>query len=186
MFKVITSDLQKMTMLIKKIQPQNKNGDFNVIIEIAMNSSPIKYEFHKEIEALVVDRFMQVSMSYPYNYGFIPNTLSDDGDPTDVLVITQYPLTPKSVITVRLVGVLVMEDESGKDEKLLAVPISKLDGTFDSIQNIDDVSQIVKNRINHFFKHYKELEQNKWVKIIRWDNATTAKNIVKKAMKKFQ
>jgi len=169
-------------MFLDKIPATTKNGDFNVIIEIPMNGSPVKYEFDKDASAIIVDRFMQVSMSYPCNYGFIPHTLSNDGDPADVLVITQYPVIPGAIITVRPVGVLMMEDESGMDEKILAVPISKLDITFDYIQNIDDVPEMLKEKINHFFEHYKKLEKNKWVKIVGWENADKAKEIIAEAI----
>lgn len=169
-------------MFLDKIPATTKNGDFNVIIEIPMNGSPVKYEFDKDASAIIVDRFMQVSMSYPCNYGFIPHTFSNDGDPADVLVITQYPVIPGAIITVRPVGVLMMEDESGMDEKILAVPISKLDITFDSIQDIDDVPEILKEKINHFFEHYKKLEKNKWVKIVGWENADKAKEIIAEAI----
>lgn len=169
-------------MFLDKIPATTKNGDFNVIIEIPMNGSPVKYEFDKDASAIIVDRFMQVSMSYPCNYGFIPHTLSNDGDPADVLVITQYPVIPGAIITVRPVGVLMMEDESGMDEKILAVPISKLDITFDYIQNIDDVPEMLKEKINHFFEHYKKLEKNKWVKVVGWKNADKAKEIIAEAI----
>jgi inorganic pyrophosphatase len=147
-----------------------------------MNDTPVKYEFDKEAGALFVDRFMQVSMSYPCNYGFIPHTLSDDGDPVDVLVIAQHPISHGAIVTVRPVGVLMMEDESGMDEKILAVPISKLDPTFDSIKDINDVPDMLKQRINHFFEHYKLLEKNKWVKIIGWENSEKSKTLIKEAI----
>lgn len=169
-------------MFIDKIPAKTKNGDFNVIIEIPMNDNPVKYEFDKESGAIMVDRFMQVSMSYPCNYGFIPHTLSDDGDPADVLVIAHYPVIPGAVIKVRPVGVLLMEDESGMDEKILAVPISKLDITFDHIQDIGDVPEMLKQRINHFFEHYKKLEKEKWVKIIGWEGTEKAKALIEEAI----
>ncbi len=169
-------------MFIDKIPAKTKDGDFNVIIEIPMNDVPVKYEFDKESGAIMVDRFMQVSMSYPCNYGFIPHTLSDDGDPADVLVMTQYPVIPGSVIKARPVGVLIMEDESGMDEKILAVPISKLDVTFDSINDIEDVPEMLKARIKHFFEHYKHLEKGKWVKIVGWKNAAKAKELIAEAI----
>lgn len=169
-------------MFIDKIPAKTKNGDFNVIIEIPMNDTPVKYEFDKDAGAIIVDRFMQVAMSYPCNYGFIPHTLSDDGDPADVLVIAQYPIIHGAVITVRPVGVLMMEDESGMDEKILAVPISKLDPTFDHVQDINDVPEMLKQRINHFFEHYKQLEKNKWVKIVGWENAAKSKVIIEEAL----
>jgi inorganic pyrophosphatase len=171
-------------MLIDKIPPKVKEGEFNVIIEIPMNDHPVKYEFDKETGAINVDRFMQVSMSYPCNYGFIPHTLSDDGDPADVLVISHYPVISGAVIKVRPVGVLMMEDESGMDEKILAVPISKLDVTFDSVKNITDVSDMLKSRIKHFFEHYKELEKGKWVKVLDWKDAKTAIKTIEEAIKR--
>jgi inorganic pyrophosphatase len=171
-------------MFIDKIPAKTKNGDFNVIIEIPMNDTPVKYEFDKDAGAIIVDRFMQVAMSYPCNYGFIPHTLSDDGDPADVLVVAQYPIVHGAVITVRPVGVLMMEDESGMDEKILAVPISKLDPTFDHVQDINDVPEMLKQRINHFFEHYKQLEKNKWVKIVGWENAAKAKEIIEEALRR--
>jgi inorganic pyrophosphatase len=169
-------------MFIDKILAKTDNGDFNVIIEIPMNSDPVKYEFDKEVGAILVDRFMQSPMFYPCNYGFIPHTLSDDGDPADVLVISHYPIVPGAIIRVRPVGVLMMEDESGKDEKILAVPVSKIDITFDDVKDIDDVDPMLKNRINHFFEHYKELEKGKWVKILGWENAQKANTIIEEAI----
>jgi len=169
-------------MNIDKIPAKTKNGDFNVIIEIPMNDNPVKYEFDKDTGAITVDRFIPVSMSYPCNYGFIPHTLSNDGDPADVLVISQYPLLPASVITVRAVGVLIMEDESGMDEKILALPISKIDPTYDSIKDIDDVPEMLKQKINHFFEYYKKLEKGKWVKIVEWENANKAESLIQEAI----
>lgn len=170
-------------MFVDKIPAKTRNGDFNVIIEIPMNDdAPVKYEFDKEAGAIIVDRFMQVAMSYPCNYGFIPHTLSDDGDPIDVLVIAQYPIIHGAVVTVRPVGVLMMEDESGIDEKILAVPIAKLDPTFESMQDINDVPDMLKQRIRHFFEHYKKLEKHKWVKILDWEDAAKAKEIIAEAI----
>lgn len=169
-------------MFIDKISAKTKDGAFNVIIEISMNDNPVKYEFDKEIGAIVVDRFMQTSMSYPCNYGFIPHTLSDDGDPADVLVMAHYPIIPGAIIKVRPVGVLMMEDESGVDEKILAVPVSKIDITFDHIKDINDVPVMIKDRINHFFENYKKLEKGKWVKIIGWENAQKAVNVIEEAI----
>ncbi len=171
-------------MFIDKIPTKTKNNDFNVIIEIPMNDSPVKYEFDKEASTIFVDRFMQVAMSYPCNYGFIPHTLSNDGDPADVLVVAQYPIIHGAVITVRPVGVLMMEDESGLDEKILAVPITKLDPTFEHIQDIQDVPEMLKQRINHFFESYKLLEKNKWVKIVGWENAAKAREIIEEAIER--
>lgn len=169
-------------MFIDKISAKTKDNDFNVIIEIAMNDNPVKYEFNKEIGAITVDRFMQTPMFYPCNYGFIPHTLSQDGDPVDVLVISQYPIIPGAVITVRPVGVLIMEDESGIDEKILAVPINKIDVMFERIKDIDDVLPITKDRINHFFENYKKLEKGKWVKIVSWANTKKALDLIEEAI----
>ncbi|MBN8512017.1 MAG: inorganic diphosphatase [Rickettsiales bacterium] len=169
-------------MFIDKISAKAKDGEFNVIIEIPMNDNPVKYEFDKDVGAIVVDRFMQVSMSYPCNYGFIPHTLSEDGDPADVLVLSQYPIIPGAVIKVRPVAVLMMEDESGKDEKILAVPVSKLDISYDKVKDIDDVPEIIRQRITHFFERYKELEKGKWVKVMGWENAASALEIIDDAI----
>lgn len=172
-------------MFIDKIPAKTKDGDFNVIIEISMNNTPVKYEYDKEVGAILVDRFMQVSMSYPCNYGFIPHTLSDDGDPVDVLVMSQYPVISSAIIKVRPVGVLIMEDESGLDEKILAVPISKLDSTYDNIHDINDVPDMIKSRIVHFFESYKLLEKNKWVKIVGWENAEKARSLIDEAINRL-
>ena len=169
-------------MFIDKILAKTKDNAFNVIIEIPMNDKPVKYEFDKEIGAIVVDRFIQVSMSYPCNYGFIPHTLSKDGDPADVLVMTHCPVIPGAIIKVRPVGVLLMEDESGMDEKILAVPTDKTDITFADIKDIDDVPQMTKDRITHFFEHYKNLEKGKWVKLVGWQNAEKALNLIDEAI----
>ncbi len=169
-------------MFIDRIPAKTKDGNFNVIIEISANSSPVKYEFDKDSGAIMVDRFMQVAMSYPCNYGFIPHSLSGDGDPADVLVMSQYPVIAGAVITVRPVGVLLMEDESGIDEKILAVPISKLDVSYNDIKDIDDVPAVMKERIMHFFENYKKLEKNKWVKIVGWDNSDKARTLIEEAI----
>jgi inorganic pyrophosphatase len=173
-------------MFIDKIPAKTKDDEFNVIIEIPMNDNPVKYEFDKDAGAIMVDRFMQVSMSYPCNYGFIPHTLSDDGDPVDVLVIAHHPIVSGAIIKVRPVGVLMMEDESGMDEKILAVPVSKLDITFDAVRDINDVSEMLKARIKHFFEHYKELEKGKWVKIVGWKDAATAKATIEEAIDRIK
>ncbi len=169
-------------MFIDKISAKANDGEFNVIIEIPMNDNPVKYEFDKDAGAIMVDRFMQVSMSYPCNYGFIPHTLSEDGDPADVLVLAQYPIIPGAIVRVRPVAVLMMEDESGKDEKILAVPVSKLDISYDKVKDIDDVPEIIRQRITHFFERYKELEKGKWVKVTGWENAASALKIIDEAI----
>lgn len=169
-------------MDLSKISAKNSDGSYNVVIEIPMNGSPVKYEFDKDAGAIIVDRFMQAPMFYPCNYGFIPHTLSDDGDPADVLVMSQYPVVPGALIRVRPIGVLLMEDESGVDEKILAVPTSKLDITYDVVQDISDIDQITKDRICHFFEHYKKLEKGKWVKVSGWQDVNTAKQLIEESV----
>jgi len=157
-------------------------NDINVIIEVPMNSDPVKYEFDKDAGAIIVDRFLSTAMFYPCNYGFIPHTLSDDGDPADVLVVSQYPVTPGSVIRCRPIGVLMMEDEAGGDEKILAVPVSKLTKYYDDINDYSDLPEILLSQISHFFERYKDLEKGKWVKIGGWKNAKDAKKIIEEAI----
>ena len=156
-------------------------NDIYVAIEIPANASPIKYEIDKDMDALVVDRFMATPMFYPANYGYINNTLADDGDPLDVLVITPYPVAPGSVIRSRPGGVLKMSDEAGGDEKLLAVPHEKLTQMYNDIQDIDDVPQLLKDQIVHFFENYKDLEKGKWVKVEGWENADAAREAISKS-----
>jgi inorganic pyrophosphatase len=159
--------------------------EVNVIIEISMNSGPIKYEFDKSIETMVVDRFMHVSMQYPCNYGFIPHTLSGDGDPIDVLVHTSHPVAPKSIIAVRPIGVLLTEDENGTDEKILAVPTDKIDPYFIDIKNHTDFPDIFLKKIEHFFEKYKNLEHGKWVKINGWGDHKKAYKLIDQAIIKY-
>jgi inorganic pyrophosphatase len=156
-------------------------NDIYVAIEIPANASPIKYEIDKDMDALLVDRFMATPMFYPANYGYINNTLADDGDALDVLVITPYPVAPGSVIRARPVGVLKMSDEAGGDEKLLAVPHEKLTQLYTDIHDIDDVPQLLKDQIVHFFEHYKDLEKGKWVKVEGWENADAAREAIMKS-----
>ncbi|MFT4993165.1 MAG: inorganic pyrophosphatase [Paraglaciecola sp.] len=157
--------------------PAGKNlpEEINVIIEIPAHSDPVKYEVDKESGAIFVDRFMSTCMHYPTNYGYVPHTLSDDGDPADVLVITPFPLLAGCVIRCRPVGVLKMTDESGVDAKILAVPADKLSTIYRGITDIDHVSELTRHQIQHFFQHYKDLEPNKWVKIDGWEDAAAAK-----------
>lgn len=143
-------------------------NDVNVIIEIAANSDPVKYEVDKDSGCLWVDRFMGTAMHYPCNYGYIPQTLAADGDPVDVLVMTPFPLQPGCVVRVRPIGILKMTDESGGDAKLLGVPVEKLLPMYKNYQDIKDVPQEFLARIQHFFEHYKDLEKGKWVKIEGW------------------
>lgn len=157
---------------------KNQPDEVNVIIEIPAEAGPIKYEFDKESGAIIVDRVMQTTMSYPCNYGFIPHTLSGDGDPADVLVYTNYPLQPGSVIAVKPIGVLMTEDEKGADEKILAVPTSKIDPFFAAVNDYTDLPEIVIEKISHFFENYKKLEKNKWVKVAGWKDANFAKEII--------
>ncbi len=156
-------------------------NDIYVAIEIPANSAPVKYEIDKDMDALLVDRFMAAPMFYPANYGYINNTLADDGDALDVLVITPYPVVPGSVIRARPVGVLKMSDEAGGDEKLLAVPHEKLSQLYNDIHDIDDVPQQLKDQIVHFFEHYKDLEKGKWVKVEGWENADSARAAIMKS-----
>lgn len=171
-------------MNIEKISYGAVPDEMNVIIEIPMNHDPVKYEFDKDSGAIMVDRFIQVSMHYPCNYGFVPHTLSDDGDPIDVMVVSNYPVVPGCVIKCRPIGVLIMEDESGQDEKIIAVPTSKLDITFDAIKSIDDLTEVLKARIVHFFEHYKDLEKGKWVKIKGFEGVAKAKELIEEAVKR--
>ncbi|WP_213064350.1 inorganic diphosphatase [Acinetobacter proteolyticus] len=153
----------------------NPPDDFYSIIEIPQNIDPVKYEMNKEFDAVFIDRFLTTSMFYPANYGYIPKTLSEDGDPLDVLVISPYPVAIGAVIRSRPVGVMYMEDEHGIDAKIIAVPHSKLSKLYDHILNIDDIDQLTLNRIQHFFEHYKDLEEGKWVKLQGWGNVDKAK-----------
>lgn len=161
---------------------KNAPHDVNVIIEIPANSGPIKYEFDKDSGAIFVDRIMQTAFSYPCNYGFVPHTLSGDGDPVDVLVYTNVKLHPGSVISARPIGVLITEDESGSDEKVLAVPSAKVDPHFANVQNYTDLPESVIHRIKHFFENYKALESGKWVKVTGWEDANKAKAIINEAI----
>lgn len=170
-------------MSINNIPAGKKIPDeINVIIEIPANSEPVKYEVDKDTGVLLVDRFMATAMFYPCNYGYIPNTLSEDGDPLDVLVPTPYPLINGSVIKCRPVGVLKMEDESGIDAKLIAVPTSKLSVIYDDVKEATDLPSLLLRQIEHFFEHYKDLEKGKWVKVKGWANAEEAKQEILKSV----
>ena len=161
-------------------------NDFNVVIEIPMNGDPIKYELDKETGALFVDRFMSTAMHYPCNYGYIPHTLSGDGDPVDVLVVTPYPLIPGVVVRCRPVGMLNMVDEAGSDEKLLAVPVDKLITIYRKVQSPRDLPEITLNQIAHFFAHYKDLEAGKWVKLEGWVGPDEAKKAIQDGVKRYK
>ncbi|WP_332877535.1 inorganic diphosphatase [Massilia sp. S19_KUP03_FR1] len=150
-------------------------NDFNVIIEIPMNADPIKYEVDKDTGAIFVDRFMGTAMHYPCNYGYVPQTLSPDGDPCDVLVITPFPLFPGVVVRCRAIGVLKMTDEAGGDAKILAVPVDKILSIYSHWQKPEDMNELRLRQIQHFFEHYKDLEKGKWVKIEGWAGPDEAK-----------
>jgi len=152
----------------------NLPTDINVIIEIPSHADPIKYEVDKDSGSLFVDRFMGTAMHYPCNYGYVPHTLSDDGDPVDVLVNPPVPLMNGSVIRCRPIGVLMMTDEAGEDAKVLAVPVSKLTPLYDDVKSHEDIPQVTLNQISHFFEHYKDLEAGKWVKINGWQGVEGA------------
>jgi inorganic pyrophosphatase len=160
----------------------NPPEDVNVIVEVPVGGQPIKYEMDKEAGTLVVDRFLYTPMAYPGNYGFVPHTLSDDGDPIDVLICNTRPLIPGCVINVRPVGVLVMEDNSGQDEKVLAVPTPKLTRRYDAIREYSDLPEITLSQIQHFFEHYKDLEPGKWVKIGDWMGSGDARRLIIEAI----
>lgn len=157
---------------------ENPPSDINVIIEVPLGGEPIKYELDKASGAMFVDRFLYTSMRYPCNYGFIPHTLSDDGDPTDVMVYGNRALMPGSVVRARPIGVLMMEDEAGIDEKILAVPHPKLTQFYNKIQSLEDMPEIMMERITHFFDHYKDLEKEKWVKVIGWEGREKAEELI--------
>lgn len=160
-------------------------NDINVIIEVPVGGEPIKYEMDKKSGALFVDRYLYTSMRYPGNYGFVPNTLSDDGDPVDVIIASTRAITPGAVMNCRPIGVLKMSDEAGGDEKILAVPNSKLTRRYDSVINHSDLPKITLDQIEHFFQHYKDLEPEKWVKLEGWGDAAEAKILIQQAMDRF-
>jgi inorganic pyrophosphatase len=161
---------------------KNPPEDVNVIIEVPIGGEPIKYEMDKAAGTLVVDRFLYTAMRYPGNYGFIPHTLSGDGDPCDVLVVNTRAIVPGAVINVRPVGVLIMEDEAGQDEKILAVPSHKLTKRYDKVLSYQDLPDITLKQIEHFFEHYKDLEPGKWVKVLRWGDAEDAKRMIREGI----
>ncbi|CAN7530008.1 MULTISPECIES: inorganic diphosphatase [Aminobacter] len=161
---------------------KNPPEDVNVIVEVPVGGQPIKYEMDKEAGTLVVDRFLYTPMHYPGNYGFVPHTLSGDGDPIDVLVCNTRQLIPGCVINVRPIGVLVMEDNAGQDEKVIAVPSPKLTRRYENVFNHTDLPEITLQQIEHFFGHYKDLEPGKWVKIGGWHDAAYAKKMIVEAI----
>ena len=163
----------------------NDAQEFNVIIEIPMCGQPVKYEVDKETGALFVDRFMATAMFYPTNYGYIPKTLSEDGDPVDVLVVTPVPLISGSVIRCRTVGMLQMTDEAGVDAKLLAVPVSKLSKMYNEVQNYSDLPELLLLSLEHFFNHYKALEEGKWVKVDGWVGVDAAQREIEQGIARY-
>ncbi|EAH8849303.1 inorganic diphosphatase [Campylobacter lari] len=172
-------------MDISKIKVGEVPNKLNAVIEIPYGSN-IKYELDKESGAIMVDRVMYSAMFYPANYGFIPNTLADDGDPIDVLVLNEYPIQAGAVIPCRLIGVLLMEDESGMDEKLLAVPVSKIDPRYDNIKSLDDLPKASLDKIKNFFETYKMLEPNKWVKVKEFAGIEKASEILENSIKNYK
>ena len=174
-------------MSLQDVTPGNNVPEmFNVIIEIPMNADPVKYEVDKATGAIFVDRFMSTSMHYPTNYGYVPKTISGDGDPVDVLVITPVPLIPGVVVTCRPLGILKMEDEAGMDGKVLAVPIDKVLAIYTQWQKPEDLNPLRLKTIAHFFEHYKDLEPGKWVKILGWEGPEAAKQEVLEGIANYQ
>src|SRR2546426_1315222 len=160
----------------------NPPNDVNVIVEVPVGGEPIKYEMDKEAGTLVVDRFLYTSMRYPGNYGFIPHTLSLDGDPCEVLIANQRSIVPGAVLAVRRVGVLLMQDEAGGDEKIIAVPVPKLTRRYENVHDYTDLPEITRQQIQHFFEHYKDLETGKWVKVKGWGDVAQAEEMIVEAI----
>jgi inorganic pyrophosphatase len=163
---------------------RNPPEEVNVIVEVPVGGEPIKYEMDKDAGTLVVDRFLYTSMRYPGNYGFIPHTLSEDGDPCDVLIANQRGIIPGAVVACRPVGVLKMEDEAGGDEKIVAVPVPRLTRRYESVHDIKDLPEITLKQIEHFFSHYKDLESSKWVKVVGWGDASEARRLITEAIER--
>ncbi len=165
---------------------KNPPEEINVVIEVPVGGEPIKYEFDKDSGAIFVDRFLHTPMRYPGNYGFVPNTLCGDGDPLDVVVMNSRPIMPGAVIKCRPIGVLIMEDDGGKDEKLIALPVQKLTRAYDGIKDITDMPEIEVQQIEHFFTHYKDLEAEKWVRIGAWGDAAEARKVTLEAIERYK
>jgi inorganic pyrophosphatase len=163
---------------------RNPPEEVNVVVEVPVGGEPIKYEMDKAAGTLIVDRFLYTAMRYPGNYGFIPHTLSDDGDPCDVLIANQRGIVPGAVIAVRPVGVLKMQDEAGGDEKIVAVPVPRLTRRYEKVLNYLDLPEITLKQIEHFFEHYKDLESDKWVKVLGWGDADEAKRYIVEAIER--
>ena len=168
--------------------PAGKNApdSFNVVIEIPMNSDPVKYEVDKASGAIFVDRFMSTAMHYPTNYGYVPQTLSGDGDPVDVLVVTPFPIVPGAVVQCRAIGILKMEDEGGVDGKVIAVPVNKILPIYSAWQKPEDVQPLLLKTIAHFFEHYKDLEEGKWVKVLGWEGPEAARQEIIDGIANYQ
>ena len=158
---------------------RNPPSEINVVIEIPMGGNPVKYEFDKESGAMYVDRFLHTAMYYPCNYGFVPHTLSDDGDPIDAAVLSQFPVQAGVIIPSRPVGVLMMEDESGIDEKILCVPVDKLHPYYQNVVSYRDLRPVLIEQIAHFFTHYKDLEKGKWAKVQGWEGPESANDLIR-------
>ena len=174
-------------MDVSKIPPgRNPPDDINVVIEIPQGGVPVKYELDKVSGALFVNRFLHTAMYYPANYGFIPNTLSEDGDPCDCMALSQVPVAPGTVIRCRPIGALLMEDENGIDEKIIAVPVDALNPFYDKVNELSDVPSIFRDQIEHFFGHYKDLEPGKWVKLIGWIDREKARALITQAISRFK
>jgi inorganic pyrophosphatase len=161
-------------------------GDLHAVIEIPFGGIPVKYELDKESGAMFVDRFLHTAMYYPGNYGFIPHTLSEDGDPCDILVVSNVPVVPGVVIRCRPVGALLMKDEAGQDEKILAVPVDELHPFFSGVREYTDLPEVLIEQIAHFFNHYKDLEKGKWATIVRWVGVEEAKETVRAAIRRYE
>jgi len=165
---------------------KNPPDEINVIIEVPVGGEPIKYELDKDSGTLFIDRFLYTPMRYPGNYGFVPHTLSDDGDPIDVLVANTRAIIPGAVVNCRPIGVMVMSDEAGQDEKIVAVPSTKISRRYEKINEYSDLPDITREQIQHFFEHYKDLEPGKWVRIDRWGDAAEARQMISDAVKRAQ
>lgn len=163
---------------------QNPPWELNVVIEVPLGGEPVKYELDKDSGAVFVDRFLHTAMRYPCNYGFVPHTLADDGDPVDVMVVTGTPVVPGAVVRARPIGVLIMEDEAGLDEKILTVPVDQLHPFYSNIGSYRGLPQILLDQIAHFFSHYKDLEAEKWVEVKRWGEAEEACRLIERSLQK--
>lgn len=165
---------------------KNPPEEVNVIVEVSVGGEPVKYEMDKAAGAMYVDRFLYTPMRYPGNYGFIPHTLCGDGDPIDVIVANQRPIVPGAIIACRPIGVLLMEDEGGMDEKVIAIPTTKLTRRYEKVETVHDLPQITLDQIQHFFEHYKDLEPGKWVRVIEWQSADVAKRLIMESIDRAQ